>query len=122
MTTVKTPSQYDEKLDRATILDRLEGCEELLTELIHLFLTEAPQMIEGMRTSLNQGNMEDLARHAHSMKGAVSNFAAFATASAAAQLEKDARSGDKDAARAGLGKLEQAVEHLLPELVVLSKE
>jgi len=115
----KPPSQYDENLDRVAILDRLEGNQELLAELIQLFLGEAPELIESMRQALQQGNTVELARTAHSLKGAASNFSAYGTASAASKVEIDAKKGDLESAKADLATLELFVERLLPELAYL---
>jgi HPt (histidine-containing phosphotransfer) domain-containing protein len=116
---VRNPCQSDENLNRASILERLEGNQELLTELIQLFLGEAPLLIEAMRTALQQGDMRELGRSAHSMKGAASNFSAYGTVSAASQLENDANKGDSESAKACLATLEVVVERLLPELANL---
>jgi HPt (histidine-containing phosphotransfer) domain-containing protein len=113
---LRSPSQYDENLDRASILERLEGNPELLTELIQLFLGEAPQLIEAMRKALQRGDMQDLGRSAHSMKGAASNFLAYGTVSAASQLESDAKKGDAESAKTSLATLRVVVGRLLPEL------
>jgi len=114
-------SEYDENLNRETILKRLEGNSKLLTELIQLFLGEAPQLMEVMRKALQQGDMQGLARSAHSMKGAAGNFFAHGTASAASQLEDNAKKGDMEAAKAGLASLEVVVERLLPKLANLGQ-
>lgn len=116
---VKSPSQSSENLDRALILERLEGNSELLIELVQLFSEEAPQLIEAMRKSLRQGDMQGLARSAHSMKGAAGNFMAHAAVSTALQLENDAKRGDTESARTALAALEVIVEHLLTELANL---
>ncbi|HLJ16713.1 MAG TPA: Hpt domain-containing protein [Bryobacteraceae bacterium] len=116
---LKSPSEYHERLDRVSILERLDGSQELLAELIQLFLEEAPQLIQTMRGALQQGDMQVLARTAHSMKGAASNFLAYGTSSAALHLETDAKNGDLEAARASLAALENVVERLLPELANL---
>lgn len=113
---LKSPSQYDENLDRASILKRLEGSQELLTELIQLFLGEAPLLIEAMRKALQQSDMQELGRTAHSMKGAAANFSALSTVSAAVQLENDAKKGDAESAKVSLARLQAIVECLLPEL------
>jgi HPt (histidine-containing phosphotransfer) domain-containing protein len=118
-TMVRSPSQSSDNLNRALILERLEGNSELLIELVQLFLKEVPQLIEAMRKSLQQGDMQGLARSAHSMKGAASNFLAHGTAGAALQLEDDAKRGDTDSAAAALATLEVIVERLLPELANL---
>ena len=116
---VRSPSQSSDNLNRALILERLEGNSELLIELVQLFLEEAPQLIEAMRKSLQQGDMQGLARSAHSMKGAASNFFANGTAGAALQLEDDAKRGHTDSAKTALATLEVIVERLLPELANL---
>lgn len=119
---VQSPSQYAEKLDRFSILERFEGNQELLTELIHLFLGEAPHLIATMREALQQGDMQELGRSAHSMKGAASNFLANGTQQAASQLENDAKNGDAQSAKASLGTLEGVVERLFQELEGLCQE
>ena len=116
---LKSPSQYHEKLDRMSILERLDGSQELLAELIQLFLEEAPQLVQTMRGALQQGDLQVLARTAHCMKGAASNFLAYGTSNAALQLEKDAQNEDLESARASLAALENVVEWLLPELANL---
>ncbi len=116
---LKSASQYDEKLDRTSILERLDGSQELLAELIQLFLEEAPQLIQSMRAALQQGDLQALGRNAHSMKGAASNFLAYGTSSAALRLEQDAKNGDLESAKASLAALEQVVERLLPGLANL---
>lgn len=113
---VRSLSQYDENLDRSSILEQLDGSQELLTELVQLFLVEAPQLIEAMRKALQQGDMQGLGRSAHSMKGAAGNFCAHATVSAASQLEDYAKKGDAESAKAALATLQAIMERLLPEL------
>jgi two-component system, sensor histidine kinase and response regulator len=113
---VRPLPQMDEKLNRASILERLEGSQELLNEIIQLFIGEAPQLIDAMRNALEHGNLQELGRSAHSMKGAASNFLAYGTVTAASQLESDAKNGDLDSANASLLTLELVVEHLVLEL------
>ena len=115
----ENPSQPGEQLDRASLLERVEGDHELLAEMIHLFLGEAPHLLEAMRNALQQGDMLELERSAHSMKGAAGNLSAHATASAALQLEQNAKNGDAESAKTSLAILEGAVERLLPVLADL---
>jgi len=114
---VKTLSQYDEKLDQGSLLERLEGNQEFLNEVIQLFLGEAPHLIDAMRKALQKGDMQELGRSAHSMKGAASNFSPYGTARAASQLEKDAKSGDVESAKTSLATLEVVVERMLSQLL-----
>src|SRR5260370_29756242 len=44
-TMTENPTQHDEQLDRASLLERVEGDRELLAEMIQLFLADAPQLL-----------------------------------------------------------------------------
>jgi two-component system, sensor histidine kinase and response regulator len=119
MAMAKNPSRNGEKLDRDSMLQRLDGNQELLVELVQLFQEEAPQLIATMRSALLQSDFQELKRAAHSMKGAAGNFSAQLTARAALRLESDAKNGDAESAKASLAALEAAVQNLLEELVEL---
>jgi PAS domain S-box-containing protein len=118
----KIPSQHGEHLDRASLLERVEGDQELLAEMIQLFLADAPQLLDAMRKALLQGDMILLERSAHSMKGAAGNMSAEVTVSAALHLEQSAKKGDAESCKANLAALEGAVERLLPVLADLCQE
>jgi HPt (histidine-containing phosphotransfer) domain-containing protein len=104
------------QLDRACMMERVEGDHELLNELIQMFVDEAPGLLAAMRAALEQGNMPVLERTAHSMKGASGNLCAQHTSAAAGRLEQDAKRGDVNASTQSLTNLERAVELLLPLL------
>ena len=111
--------ELSEQVDQTALLERVEGDHELLFEMIHLFLEDVPQLLEGMREALKRKDMAVLERSAHSMKGAVGNFSADTTMAAAAQLEKDAKRGDVESSKASLAVLEGALNRLLPALAEL---
>ena len=108
-----------EQLTRAALLERVEGDQELLAEIIHLFVDDAPRLLHAMRGALQQGDMAVLERLAHSMKGAAGNLSANITAEAAMQLEKNAKAGDAASAKGSLANLEAAIGRLLPALTDL---
>ena len=108
-----------ELIDRVSLLERVEGDRELLTEMIHLFQEDAPKLLTAMRDALQRGDMAVLERSAHSLKGAASNLSAKATTAAALQLEKDAKSKDAESAKKSLAEVERAVERLRPTLAEL---
>ncbi|HEY2646913.1 MAG TPA: response regulator, partial [Candidatus Acidoferrales bacterium] len=105
-----------EQIDRASLLERVEGDRELLTEMIHLFQEDAPTLLHTMHGALERGDMILLERSAHSLKGAVSNLSAMATAAAALKLEKDAKNKDAQSAKDSLAEVERAVQLLNPAL------
>jgi two-component system sensor histidine kinase/response regulator len=118
----KNPSQHGEQLNRASLLERVEGDQELLAEMIQLFLADAPQLIDAMRKALLQGDMVLLERAAHSLKGAAGNMSAEVTVGAALRLEQSAKKGDAESSKANLVALEGAIQRLLPVLADLCQE
>ena len=118
-TMAENPQKPDEQIDRVSLLERVEGDQELLTEMIHLFQEDAPNLLAAMRDAQQRGDMAVLERSAHSLKGAVSNFSAKAAAAAALQLEQDARNKDAESAKKSLVDVERSVKNLLPALAEL---
>jgi two-component system sensor histidine kinase/response regulator len=113
------PHEKGEQIDRASLLERVEGDQELLTEMIHIFQEDAPKMIRAMRDALQQGDMVVLERSAHSLKGAASNLSAKAATAAALKLEKDAKDNNMESAKESLAGVERAMKNLLPALAEL---
>ena len=109
--------ESNEFFDRAALLDRVEGDEELLAEMIQLYVEDAPRALEAMRSALQQGDMHALEHAAHSLKGSSANLAAKTAAEAALRLEQDAKGGDAAGADASLEALESVLGRLLPALV-----
>jgi len=111
--------ERNDLVDRVSLLDRVEGDQELLAEIIKVFLADAPQLLGAMQNALQQGDMILLERSAHSMKGAAGNMSALATVNAASQLEQSAKKGDAETSKSNLTALQVAVERLLPVLADL---
>jgi two-component system, sensor histidine kinase and response regulator len=111
-----------ELIDHASLLERVEGDQELLSEMIHLFEEDAPKLVDAMRDALQRGDLAVLERSAHSLKGAASNLSAKVAAAAALQLEKDAKNKNLESAKDHLEHVEQEVKRLLPALAELCQE
>ena len=108
--------QIDQLFDRAALLDQVEGDEELLAEMMQLYVEDAPRTLEAARNALRQKNMQALERAAHSLKGSASSLTANTVADAATQLEQYAKHGDIQGAESSLAGLESAVRQLLRAL------
>jgi CheY-like chemotaxis protein len=111
-----------DQVDRVSLLDRVEGDQELLAEIIQVFLADAPQLLVAMQNALQQGDMILLERAAHSMKGAAGNMSALAAVNAASELEQSAKKKDAESSKSSLAALQGAVERLLPVLADLCQE
>jgi len=79
--------------DRSVTLERLGGDAGLLVELAQLFTVTARQQLESIRAALGAGNVQDIYREAHSLKGATSVFEAPAAVASLLALESAAKSG-----------------------------
>jgi PAS domain S-box-containing protein len=83
--------------DEATALSRLDNDQELLNDMIDLFLTETPTRLHELEEALARRDLAALADTAHALQGMAGHFCADPLYSAAAKLEHSARqdeSGD----------------------------
>jgi signal transduction histidine kinase/DNA-binding response OmpR family regulator len=108
--------------DHTGALERLGGDTALLAELIDLFQSEYPKQKSSMRAAANAGDMHELARLAHAVRGATSNFNAHRVGEIALSLEAAAEAGDQDEALAMLWELEQQIDRIMPGLRRWSQE
>ncbi len=111
--------QQLQQLDEALALSRVGGDTDLLREVIVLFLDDYPQAIASIRSAVASQDPTALEHHAHSLKGSVSTFGAARAFEAALALEKQGRSKDMTGVENSLGRLEEALQALIPELEAL---
>lgn len=109
-----------EILDRALILDRVGGDEDLLREITGIFLEEYPSLIEEIRTAVGGGDAKRLERAAHTLKGSVANFGAQHATQAAYRLETMGRHGQLQDSTSAFEDLVARFEQLHPVLEQLA--
>ncbi len=80
--------------DRAGLLERVEGDEDLLSEIVRLFLDELPQANKELRAADEANDFKALAGAAHKLRGALANLCAPAATAAALLLEHHANAKD----------------------------
>jgi HPt (histidine-containing phosphotransfer) domain-containing protein len=97
-------------------LARLGGDPGLFVEIVTLFLEDAPQLLARAHDGLEQRNLPELERAAHSLKGLSVNFDAMQLVSAASNLEQLARENDIERAAACYPDLEHEYARLSAEL------
>lgn len=102
--------------DEAELLDRVEHDREFLRETVALLQADAPSLMANLRSALEAGDAAGVARHAHSLKGMLSNFCAPAAHGAACAVENLGKAGDLSAAPAAIGSLRELLDALIPEL------
>ncbi len=106
--------------DRATALARVEGDEELLQELAKLFLEDSSQLMAVLREALDMGDAGRVKEVAHTLKGALGNFAAQRAVAAARQVEQWGQEGHLDQAQEAYIALEQELALLTSRLLSLT--
>ena len=72
--------------------------EDLLQELVEIYLAEAPALIRAIRVASAESDAEGLERAAHSLKGSSANMGALRLAGKARALEELGRAGSVDGA------------------------
>jgi CheY-like chemotaxis protein/HPt (histidine-containing phosphotransfer) domain-containing protein len=83
----------ESSFDPASSLELVEGDQELLVELIELFLNESPRLMATIHQTNATGASAELMRAAHTLKGMSGNFGARKVVELAFELELIARSG-----------------------------
>lgn len=81
-------------LDRAQILDRLGGDEEIYAIMVDMFLQDVDNNRSALVAFLAEGDVAALCREAHTVKGLLATFSDDAGAAAAYALELQAKRGE----------------------------
>jgi HPt (histidine-containing phosphotransfer) domain-containing protein len=82
------------------------GGAKLLTQMIRLFLENAPNRMEQVRKGLAEGNVREAERGVHSLKSSAANVGALRVSRLAAQMEDDAARADLAAVAGQMPNLE----------------
>ncbi len=70
------------------------GEPDVLIEVSKLFLEEVPPRIARLRNAWHAGNIQEVQRAAHSLKGSAGNIGARQLQAVSSELDEKARSGD----------------------------
>ncbi len=91
---MKSISFLEEFVNLPELLDRVENDQALLAELLALFQEDLPESRAALQTALDGGDLHEIERAAHRLKGMLANLSAKDTASLAAEIESTARAGN----------------------------
>lgn len=100
--------------DRAAALKRLDGDEELLSELMDMLLDQIEEGMLHLAEAIGRGDAHGVEQTAHSLKGASASLGAERFRQCAFQLEQIGRSGNLSEATNALVKL-RGEAHLLQQ-------
>jgi HPt (histidine-containing phosphotransfer) domain-containing protein len=109
----------------ASVIDALRqltppGEPDILAEVFTLFLEEAPPRIERMRNAAAGGDIKEVHRAAHSLKGSAGNIGARAMYDVCSVIDERGKAGDLagaaalvDAVQAEFDKVESEIHRLM---------
>jgi HPt (histidine-containing phosphotransfer) domain-containing protein len=109
-------NQADGAINEAALLEGVDGNRRLLRELVKLFLADYPLHLAQIRDALRDGDAETLEKAAHTLKGAIGNFAAEKAVAAAQLMEVLARDRELRAASDAYAALESELVPVVQEL------
>jgi PAS domain S-box-containing protein len=95
------------------------GGEDFLGEVIDAFLADAPTLLATLRSSLDDGNSEELRRAAHTLKSNGATLGAKEFAELCRTLEQRAKAGELDDAAELVGRIEAEYRPLEEALAAL---
>ena len=96
------------------------GEPDVLAEVLELFLVEVPARLDRLRNAWAAGNIEEVRRAAHSLKGSAGNIGACRLYEVCRQFDAQRTADDRDASAplvdalgVEFGKVEAEIRHLL---------
>lgn len=98
--------------DRAGMLLRVMGDEELMRHVLAGFLAGIPDQLTELRRYIAGADMQAVARLAHTIKGSAANIGAKDLRSGALRLEKAAQAGEVESVEILETQLESRFERL----------
>jgi CheY-like chemotaxis protein len=109
-------------LDRAALLERVDGDRTLLSEIAGLFLGECGRLLTGARDAVARRDRPDFFAAVHTLRGMLRSLSADAAQQIAGTLEALDLENDRDKLAATFELLEQEVDSLKKELLQFASE
>jgi len=107
-----TASDEKDVFDRAELLERVGGDEELCVELLDIFVQDIPDRLEELKRALADNDYTLLTQQAHAIKGASANIGARALREVSFEVEKAGKNCKMDRALPLVEKLECELDRL----------
>jgi CheY-like chemotaxis protein len=103
-------------IDRAELMERLDGDQDLLADVIAIFLDDCPRRLNAIKAAVDQGNAVRIEATAHALKGAAGNLSAAGLFEAAQTLERIGAEGRISAAEPAWRLLAMEAAHVMDAL------
>ncbi len=102
------------ELDQELLLKAFDGDWDFLKEVVDVFLSDYPGLLDNLRRADGDGDSDTLMRAAHSLKGMLKNFQADSAAETAFELEIKGRENTFDG-------VPKAIDNLAGQIALLDK-
>jgi HPt (histidine-containing phosphotransfer) domain-containing protein len=108
-------------LDRAAILDRLGGDEDIYSMMVDMFLQDVENNCAALAAALADGTVEVLQREVHTVKGLLATFSDDPGAAAAFAVELQVKAGQVQALAGEVEKLQARLREVARVLQVAAR-
>jgi CheY-like chemotaxis protein/HPt (histidine-containing phosphotransfer) domain-containing protein len=98
--------------DRRAALDRLDGDEELLREVLDVFFDDTPKQLQILKDAIVRREVDVVVRQSHSLKGACLNVGAQVLGNLALEIEAACKRGRLTEMDSLIQDFERGFEHL----------
>ena len=102
--------------DKRALRERLSGDEQLMADVIHLFIEDCPARLSAIGTAVDRRDGESLRTAAHALAGSAANLSATGLFEAARVLERIGAESRMDAAEAAWRRLSSEAVNVLDAL------
>jgi two-component system sensor histidine kinase/response regulator len=102
--------------DATSALERLDGDENLLAEVVEIFLGEAPRQLAALHAAIAAGNAEAAGKISHSLKGELGYFGMAEVSAYARQIENLAWQGKLEDMEIVSAALENRVQAIMESM------
>jgi len=103
-------------LDRASILERLGGDEEIYEMMVAMFLDDVDNNCAALSAAFAAGDPKVVQREAHTIKGLLATFSDEEGASAALMIESAAKSGELASLAGAIGDIQSRLHEVAAAL------
>jgi len=119
---VPATTERKDSFNRLELRERLQGNDELLSELVQLVIDDAPVQIQAIASAIAEHSTSKLENAAHSLKGSAASLGANGLAAIARKLEMRGRDQNLTGAEDDLRELNSEWTSLKPELLAACAE
>ena len=120
--TIQETKPVEEVFEKADLIDRLMGDEELAKEILEGFMEDVPLKVAALKKAIDDSDAESVRQEAHSLKGASANVGAPVLREVAYQIEVAGKENDLEKAESHIPNLNEQFEMLKKTLALAGFE